>query len=340
MSCSKVVKNYVFNQNIGLEEEHREYKEFIFKVPIDKKLAEESCKTNKFMFNKEIYDNICEYIKIYIPKYSCGYWNSNIPKGELFIGVNDFGVMKGIPFQGKFPHDLIKQKIKKTIEECVDGKIDIEQMIKIKIHKVVFDVSKTNELCNRYLQYLNEKQLYHELYSNYQMTMIKWHTRLAFVNKKLVDIVNDEKTRCELKKYIISKDPTNIVIDLLNSDYKLKSKTHVEVCLVKDDVNDPYHWVTTWKDEQLTKINSEKPLLIYDFNTLHTPKKIVTGISDMIPHWINNNDNMNLYVIHIVFKKNTIKTDGYYQYFNVQTKKWLSCIRTIYNGEPACIKYY
>ena len=55
----------------------------------------------------------------------------------------------------------------------------------------------------------------------------------------------------------------------------------------------------------------------------------------MIPYWINNNDDMNLYVISIDITSPITKNK--FKYFDNITSKWLYCERKIVNNEPSCI---
>ena len=91
---------YSYNDYIGIEELDREYKEFTFNLAgleLDSKLVEEYCSSNKFNFNKAVLINLKKYIKIYTTQNACASFNSNIDS-SFFIGVNDDGFIKGIPF--------------------------------------------------------------------------------------------------------------------------------------------------------------------------------------------------------------------------------------------------
>ena len=101
-----------YNEFIDEETLPREYKEFTFNlsgIQIDNKVAEEYCKTNRFDFNKQVNSNIKKYFKMYAPKYMVSFFNSKI-NGELFIGVDDWGFVKGIPYKGEIPIDILKLK--------------------------------------------------------------------------------------------------------------------------------------------------------------------------------------------------------------------------------------
>jgi hypothetical protein len=85
-----------FNDYIGFETINKEYKEFTFNcagINIDNKLAEKYCYNNNFKFNEDVLENLKKYIKVYLPKYACSFWNSKIQKSKFYIGVNDFGLV-------------------------------------------------------------------------------------------------------------------------------------------------------------------------------------------------------------------------------------------------------
>jgi hypothetical protein len=65
------------------------------------------------------------------------------------------------------------------------------------------------------------------------------------------------------------------------------------------------------------------------------PYILIQSISSMIPYWMNNNDNMNLYVIKIdIINTNSVNKFKYYNYI---TQKWFYCKREIINNQPTCI---
>ena len=113
-----------FNQYIGRETLLREYKEFTLNMTglqIEDTLAESLCMSGKFVFNDYVDRNIAKYIQTYIPKYTTAFFNprSNIRSGKLFIGVNDLGLVKGIPYIGSLNKNLIKEKLYNTIRKNV-----------------------------------------------------------------------------------------------------------------------------------------------------------------------------------------------------------------------------
>jgi hypothetical protein len=334
-----------FNDFIGPETIDREYKEFTFNYSgslIDNKIAESYCQTNHFNFNEEVLSNIQICLDNFLPKYVCGFFNSNI-KGDFYIGINDFGFIKGIPYSGKLPHHSIKMKMKQTINESIQNSknpnLKLNNFVKIhfiKLNKPTLPNSPINE---KYLKFLEDREHGKILYKEYLERLDNWKIRFAFVNQKLVDLVNNYESRIMLIEYIKKFDSTNPVVKLLMTDYKLEYRNHSQVTILKDIPTDPYYWITRWKDEMIKKLKKEKPHFINPYNCHNTPMNLITGVSDMIPFWMNYNNNMKLYVIHIEIIPPNIKKikNGYYSYYDIHTKRWMYCRRMLLeNGDPIC----
>ena len=190
------------------------------------------------------------------------------------------------------------------------------------------------------------------MYNKFIKKYNKWKINVAFITQKLIDLVNNQDSRLMLIKYIKSHDLNNPVIQLLMSaDYKLHHHDHEDVSILKQDSSNPYYWVTKWKDEMNIKIRKEKPTFNIDFYQKNTPINIILNSSEMIPYWMNYNDNMNLFLIQIkinglnndiyCLKKNKDffcdKSNNYFQYLDSYTNKW-NCYKRLLlaNGDPSC----
>ena len=156
-------------------------------------------------------------------------------------------------------------------------------------------------------------------------------------------MVNNIDSRLMLIEYIREHDINSPVIDLLLSDYKLEYRDHDEICNIKNDPNNPYYWITKWKDEMNNKIKNIKPIFNVDFYLKNTPINLIVGSSDMIPYWLKYNDNMNLHLIQIKLKSNTSyskKNNNYILYYDLYGNKWNACERILFNhGNPICAPY-
>jgi hypothetical protein len=333
--------NVSFNDYIGFETINREYKEFTFNcagIDIDNKTAEIYCHENIFYFNKDVINNLKKYFKVYLPKYATSFWNSKIKKANFYIGVNDFGMVKGIPYCGNISIDKLKLEIYKTINTYVlclnDHHFNFNDYINIKIIKINGPDKPKYKINNKFSEYLIKKEKYMEKYNNYINQLNDWRdTLLSISQNKLVNLVNSKNTRNDLIKYIYKCDKNNKFIELLKTNFKLENKTHDEIMEIKDDINNIYYWVTRWKDTTIEKIRCKKPTFNCNFNQHNLPLNLITSISEMTPYWFHNNDNMNLYLIKIKFK--IINNDYIFSHYD--SNKWQLKKRVLINGYPACI---
>ena len=331
-----------FNDQIGPENLSKEYKEFTFNcagISIDNKLAEKYCHSNIFDFNEDVLQNLKKYIKIFLPKYACGFWNSKIPKAKFYLGVNDYGIIKGIPFCGELSTTKLTQYVNKILNNNIiclnDCDFLLNDYVKINLIKVQGPEKPKYKVNTKFTKFLIEKEKYMKYYNDYLKRLNEWRNKVLSLNQtKLIDLVNTYNTRQEIIKYIFHHDPNNKFIDLLKTDFKLEKKPHEFVMDVKNDINSIYYWITRWKDTTKEKIRCKKPILKDNFNNHNTPINLISGISDMIPYWYHNNKNMNLYLIVIKFKH----IDNNYMFSHYgNSNKWILSKRVIHNGTPACI---
>jgi len=335
---------YSYNQYLGLETCKKEYKEFTFNLAglrLEKKLIDEYCSTNLFDFNEAVIINLKKYIKIYVTRNACASFNSNIDT-DFFIGVNDDGFVKGIPYQGELPYKEIKLYIYKILSEKLTNptieSIDFSKYVKINITKINKPSKPVEKLNSEFMKYLKKKKKHREVLEKYDEDIKDWRIRFNFVNQKLFKLVNNFESRILLIEYIRSIDPINSVIDLLHTDYQEIYQPHQVVLFLKEDITSPYYWITRWKDKMIKKLRKEKPQIIKSLPNITT--NLIMNVADMIPWWMHNNEFMNLYIIHIEF--NTLdfgiqfNDDNFFSYYDYHKKKWLKCYRTIINGGPAC----
>ena len=57
-----------------------------------------------------IHKNIHQYLSLYVTKYLACYTNVDI-NGELNFGIDDYGIIRGIPLQGTIQKQELKQKL-------------------------------------------------------------------------------------------------------------------------------------------------------------------------------------------------------------------------------------
>jgi hypothetical protein len=339
-----------FDEFIGQESINCEYKEFTYNLApekLDQNQCEDYCSTNLFDFNRLTIDNIKKYFDIYLPKYvSCFLNLEPIRESKLYIGINDLGFVRGIPYKGQLPiqkltnyaYKLIYKRIKVHGNEL---SFNFFNYIKINFIKVNFN-SKSSKIHPNFIHYLKEKEIFKQLYNQFLVEFDAWKIKFDFINKKLSELGNDINSRSMLINYIKSLDPFNPVIDLLMTDYQFENKSHIEIAEYKQYNTNPYYWVSRWKDEYKDYIISIRPRFNSDFMLKNVPYNLILSIHSMIPYWMNNNNNMNLYVIQFniisPLPKHNISIQ--FIYYDYITNKWYYCKRQVSHShnEPMCIK--
>jgi len=327
-----------YNDYIGKETLAVEFKEFsLFKKCVDfnREQFEYYCETKKFEFNESVNINLDKYIKEYIPRYGCGFWNAGIKESELYIGVNDLGLVKGIPYQGQLDQNMIKKNVNKAIKKYIKPH-NFSYSVKVDLLKVEKPPIPETLVHPQYTQYLIKKKKYMEKYNKFLIIYEAWKEKYAIVNYKLVDIVNLPETRERLKKFIRLNDPTNDVLKLLDTDYKLQYISGHDMKYLKLQDDNPYYWVTTFKDKIIQEYKKDKPIFNFEYYHACIPYNLFVSVGDMIPYWVNYNSNMNLYMIRIKLKLKQIK-NSYFSYFDVVSERWIKCERMYNLGQPVCM---
>ena len=332
------------NEYLGNETLTREYKEFTFNhigLDFDTTVAEDLIKSSKWIFNDLIKSNIQKYLRIYLPKYTVGFMDKLAEPsiGELYIGVNDAGVVQGIPYQGSISLGMIMDEIRNVVNEFVTCDSQQKEIIVgniipeiISLDYIDSDISHTHELL---LKYYIAKGEYDAKEKEFAKEFSLWHSHFMAYITKLVDLFNIEPKRSELYSYIQKKNPDSNVLKMMDEGYQLESHTHEEISTMKDDINNPYYWVCEWKDLMIDNLKMVKPIPMHrsDSTSLFNAINILTKLNCMIPYWMQKNEGMNLYLIKITFNKHQDINDIYYlDTFN----KLNRCYRTIVDGSPCC----
>jgi hypothetical protein len=288
--------------------------------------------------------NIKRYAKYYLPKYTCAFLNRNI-KGCLFIGVNDFGFTKGIPYQGELPIDKIKKKMLKVIKKRVRHdfiNLNFEKLVNIHIYKIISPIKPDLDNPQLFTDFIKQKEKFIIEYNSFINKLENWKIKMNFFTQKLVDLVNNLDSRILLIEYIRTFEPINPVIKILESDFILKYNDNEEIANLKDDQFNIYYWICKWKDEMVDNMKNNKPSFNDNNFISSIPYNLIISVSEMIPYWMNYNSNMNLYIIYVeintfesIYQFNCI--DNLIQYKTPNDNNWISCYRNmLLNGEPTC----
>jgi len=329
-----------YGQNYGNETINREYKEFTFNhggLEIDESEAESFVRESKWFFNNMVDTSILKYLKIYLPKYTSAFLDeqSDVDAGEFYIGIADNGLIQGIPYQGILDSKFIQEEINKILKN-LESNNDLNSSIKVDIIKIEYhqrNIDKVNEMYNKYLEHkkdiinkINKHKGYHK----------EWTINHNRYTQRLVDIFNNITIRRELETYIKKSNPYSNVLDLIaDENFKLEAKSHTEISIMKEDITSPYYWLCKFKDEGLDKTRKKRPIIPKKDILKHlNPINILIKVSTMIPWWLQNNENMNLFVIKISFKKNHNNNQIYYYDTLKRRNRYY---RTTSEDKPCCV---
>jgi len=310
-----------FNKNIGpekLEIEHKRFTLNLIGIPFDNKELESFCLSNTIFpnFNDYIIQSLYKYIDIFLIKNVCGFLNSHII-GELFIGVDDFGNVKGIPFLGKFPKDFFYRYIVKELYLKTNSSELISTIIE-KINISFLNVSKLpvinqhNNIHPNMKEYLLDQYKYKEVLLKYTKKFNKWKSEKAIWTKAIILLVNCKNTRTIINKYVEHNNPNNKnMIKLFKSNFVFKDKSHLELLKIRGNKNNPYHWIMECKDFMCKEIDKKRPpkpieLIKSPFiKSSSHPRHLINNL-ELISYWKKNYD-INLIVIKISIKENINK---------------------------------
>jgi hypothetical protein len=234
---------YEYNEELGYETISDEYKLFTFNpIIIDPDDCLDSLKTKKWIFNESTIQSIKTYFKLYLPKYISAYTHplTKITHGNLFIGVDDDGVIYGVPFQGDFPINIIKEEINNIFDTMIrikeyhpsntstlinifehpdnyneinyphvidESNIKIIKKYKESIQVKIFNIKK-NKIVNNISTYENYTKKLNELETDYIKFLNKkqiWKKLIIEHTNKLHEMLNDLDIRRDIITFIKEK---------------------------------------------------------------------------------------------------------------------------------------
>jgi hypothetical protein len=302
------------------------------------------CQTNIFTreLNEGIIANIKTLIELYLSKNISAFLNANIFNGEIYFGINDYGIIKGIPYSGELPYEELALFTRELLKSClmfaspkIKNDFDINKFVNIEFIKIDKPSQPEEKHHPEFIKYLEEYKLYLQVLKEHKEIFKDWKVRFDFVNQKLCNLINNYESRIILIAFIKSINPSSPVIQLLESNYKETPKVHEEVILLKDDETTTYYWVTRWKDIMIPMLRKEKP--IAPKPPSNTPINLIMNVSEMIPWWVNSSDGMNLYIIKITLDTDFDFDNEYVYYYDIYKKKWVKCKRILLkDGNPSC----
>jgi len=352
-----------YNSYFGNESKNKEYKIFSFNpILIDNNIADILLKNGKWVFNKSTIYSLKSYLNIYLPKYISSYKNpkSNLEYGEFYVGIDNNGIIHGIPYKGILRENFINNLIDKIFNNYLKFTNDLEKKnsrndIKVEIIELKNIIKKS--LNSEYINYNKEINNIKKEIILYNSKKIIWKNLLKIYTNKIHFMLNNKLTKDDIKEYI--KEKTNYLkknlnnqyshlyylcdvpnywdmMSELNSNYNFTPLKYEEIEFIKNDNLNIFNWVTKWKDSKvsmLKKIKPKPPKKNIDYNY---PLFLLSQVSKMIPYWCSKNTNLKLFILKISIDcKNKTLID----YKDISTNKWKKSYRISKNGEPISITY-
>ena len=342
-----------YKQDLGCESDVKEYKQFCLCINHLMAYGDnliEFYRTCYWDFNHIVLYTIKKYFKLYLPKYIASYSHpySSSSHGEFYIGVDNDGLVHGIPYMGKLNIDfynilknIFEKKIKSSFMEC---KNDYFNKINFKIIEIEkpnkFDkINSNNSIFNdHYLKYLKNMEIQNKIFEKYIRIKRKWEHIFDRYTGKLHELVNDNYFRNELIEFIRenSKKNYDLIADLKCGKVYSQQSFH-DIQKIRDDDTNIFYWIIKYKDKKISFLKFIKPKKPKLFYNNFTPLYLISNVPNMIPLWIQNNPELNLFIIKITFPGN-IHKDKYLKYLNKIhkndriVKEWAETYRTMYDG--------
>ena len=327
-------------QNLNKETLEVEYKEFSYKIHIDKYFEPEEVndivlgkKVLDEKFNQSILDNLKFYSRFYIPKYLSAFCNGNLKKkGKLMIGVDDLGEILGIPYLGCIPKEIIKNHIIKQIHDSIittNATMNyILENIKINIDKLVINPNLIYSNLEEKIHKINESfKNYQQEKEEYQNAYKLWYNKLNKYAMKLVDILKYPDVFRELFNYIMERDDRKLFVLSQNIEDYIHNIHHY-----KNDENNISYWLCRFRDEKVDEIIANRPV------KPKTKVKYISYVNEFLKlgnlrkTLLECNPDLNYYIIIVEIPNNCLDEVFYRDIHNSIQKK----TRVLECGEPIC----
>jgi hypothetical protein len=350
---SKILGDY-----IGFKESlEDEFKEFMFKITPEFYFSQTQISSyvktgilDEKIFNDFVFENLTQYLQIYLPKYISAFGNSEeVNDGYLYIGVNNSGELTGIPFLGEINQSDIEKIIHSTkdwvgIENDTENKFRDELVKNITFELIPLDADM--DLLEDDEEELTKLETaYHNYVSKYKEFIIerdKWLEELQSFTNKISYIILDKTIRSEIANYIrenCEKDRFWIA-DFLDSEETIEILNGIQLVDYKNDDNNIYYWIMFYKDYIVDKIRKKKPVkpqYVYG-NLENVYLDYFRGLTKLRRKFIKNNLKLTYTVLKFRIPGKDKKSENLILYSPpgfVET--WFYKIRTIGIQGPCCI---
>jgi hypothetical protein len=315
---------------VGKETLSKEYKEFrlnyVYKYFTDNQIKNwlyDKTLLNINTFNSMVLNQIQNYLYNYLPKYIGNFSNSGID-GKLYFGIDDNGIIGGIPYYGDLDIDKIKKYILKISKynQIIDedniiknnkikeyySNIDIE-LIKIDIDNLEYEKLLYEKKLN---DFINKQNLLKENYENYINNYNKWQEQRVLYSGKLISFMTDNNLRNQVIDYILSKinlydfKRDNHLINKCLFRWKSDEifDTHLyidDIIAISSDLSHPLKWLIDFKLNKLEEIRRTKPIAPLEYPTVMNYFKFMSNINNIRYKLYDLDGSLNYYIMKINF---------------------------------------
>jgi hypothetical protein len=338
-----------------------EFKEFCLNIDPDvlydtldvKKLCIDGIVEDKDEFNNIVLKTIQYYIYKYIPRYTSAFLNSNVNNAELVFGVDDFSEITGVPFIGtkeELENCISKINITKYLKKHVKTvkvvrtnettrstnsskeihvDIPIDVSVSVKVECLILDQNfLTDDSMDIFNEFYNNLEIKKQQSVKYKKNRIKWADALNEYTCKLPDLIHNKSKEFEL--YLKEHAPQML-------GYTIHQNEMRNIAHLKIDPDHYIYWLMQFKDTNIARIKSEKPLKPIPPKVIHGPDYLITNLTHMRSKFIKANSQLNYFLITIKFPKDTSNYPPIY-YFNTDNEKWMKKTRKHHQDTgPCCI---
>jgi hypothetical protein len=332
-----------FGESFGPETISKEYKDFSFThihVPYKENELERLILSSEWYFDELVEKAISRYVELYMPKYVASFLNpkTNLDKASFYVGIDDNGIVSGIPYMGDVTE--LDKVVKKAIDPMIAPCLSVEWI------KVSYKIDKNDKsdihqnIHPKLLAYYEKKRKMIETVHARKLAYDQWMETFKRYSQKLVEIYNDPLCRPLFIQYVKHQSP--IVYEQIMNGFEMKQQPYQTIQDFRKSKDNVYYWICQWKDEILRVLQKTKPKPI-SRNYIHSemcygPLRIFSKAKEMIPYWVKKNQSLSLYVLKIsIHKDNQSPMNFEYK----STTYVRSLTKSVRNGkvvmEPCCI---
>jgi len=319
---------YSLLQPLGLETLGKEYKEFCLKTPTTPLVPYDEIKhiiksgTITPALQNIIDDSIHVTINQVFPKYFTSYKNSHM-SGSIYIGVNDDGIVTGIPSTS-----LTTQYVKKCLDDACTRIMACKnaimssitfQVIPLKVGPTIQSspiYRKGTDVANTITKYEQDKTNIDTTFRQYKLDHQAWMKKKSRYNCKLTTVMNDPSTRRELIAFIQKhlkegKVPEHDAANVYKIIKQLDTMDYIDVpggpqLVPYKDPSRPrrdnvYFWLLKYQNHNLDLLQAVKPRKP-PVKRLYHPWVSLVCLRHMIPSFTRSN--VKYFMIKINVKHN------------------------------------